>query len=38
MPTPLENLCGPGKPLRQEKSDEAETQGLVRTALAPSPT
>jgi hypothetical protein len=34
MPSPLENLCGPGKALRAEPPDDAETQGLVRTGLA----
>ena len=34
MPTALENLCGPGKPLRQEPPDENETRGLVRTGMA----
>ncbi|MDB5857712.1 MAG: hypothetical protein JWQ76_1401 [Ramlibacter sp.] len=34
MPSPLENLSGPGKPLRAEARDENETQGLVRTGLA----
>lgn len=34
MPSPLENLAGPGKPLRAEPADDNETQGLVRTGLA----
>jgi hypothetical protein len=34
MLNPLENLAGPGKPLRQEAHDEQETMGLQRTGLA----
>lgn len=34
MPDPLENLTGPGKPLRAEPPDEPETNGLVRTGSA----
>lgn len=34
MPSPLENLSGPGKPLRPESPDDNETQGLLRTGLA----
>lgn len=34
MPAPLENLTGPGKPLRAEPPDENETHGLVRTGIA----
>lgn len=34
MPTPLENLSGPGKPLRSEPPDEYEIAGLVRTGIA----
>lgn len=34
MPTPLENLSGPGKPLRPEPPDDNETHGLLRTGLA----
>jgi hypothetical protein len=34
VPSPLENLAGPGKPLRAEPPDENETQGLLRTGLA----
>lgn len=34
MPTPLENLSGPGKALRREPPDPNETQGLLRTGLA----
>jgi hypothetical protein len=32
--SPLENLSGPGKPLRQEPPDEREYSGLKRSALA----
>lgn len=32
MTSPLENLCGPGKPLVQEPSDGQEFAGLVRSA------
>jgi hypothetical protein len=31
MTSPLENLCGPGKPLRQEPPDAKEFRGLVRS-------
>ena len=34
MATALDNLCGPGKPLRQEAPDEQETAGLLRTGRA----
>lgn len=34
MASELDNLCGPGKSLRQEAPDEQETQGLLRTGLA----
>jgi hypothetical protein len=34
MPSALENLCGPGKPLRTEPPDAAEFAGLVRSARA----
>lgn len=34
MSSPLENLSGPGKPLRPEPPSENETQGLLRTGLA----
>jgi hypothetical protein len=34
MPSPFENLCGPGKPLRAEPPDGAEFAGLVRSGLA----
>lgn len=34
MATALNNLCGPGRPLRQEAPDEQETEGLVRTGRA----
>jgi hypothetical protein len=32
--SPLENLTGPGKPLREEPPDEKEYSGLKRSALA----
>lgn len=31
MASPLENLCGPGKPLRQEPPDASEFAGLQRS-------
>ncbi|OGA95580.1 MAG: hypothetical protein A3G27_13800 [Betaproteobacteria bacterium RIFCSPLOWO2_12_FULL_66_14] len=34
MPSPLENLCGPGKPLKAEPRDEHEFAGLVRSGTA----
>ena len=34
MSSPLENLAGPGKSLREEPPDENETRGLLRTGLA----
>jgi hypothetical protein len=34
VPSPFENLCGPGKPLRAEPSDAAEFAGLLRSGLA----
>lgn len=34
MSTPLENLSGPGKPLRAEAPDLAETEGLIRSGKA----
>lgn len=34
MPSPLENLCGPGKQLKAEPSDEREFSGLLRSGLA----
>ena len=34
MASPLENLSGPGKPLREEPPDEKEFSGLKRSALA----
>lgn len=34
MASPLENLSGPGKPLRKEPPDEQEYSGLKRSALA----
>ena len=34
MASPLENLSGPGKPLREEPPDEKEYSGLKRSALA----
>ncbi len=33
-PTPLENLCGPGKALKAEPSDAQERAGLLRTGRA----
>lgn len=33
MPSPLENLCGPGRTLRQETTDEREFIGLLRSDL-----
>ncbi len=30
----LDNLCGPGKPLRQEAPDDQELEGLMRTGIA----
>ena len=30
MANALDNLCGTGKPLRQEPPDEQETRGLTR--------
>lgn len=34
MPSPLENLCGPGKSLKGEPSDAAEFAGLKRSGHA----
>lgn len=34
MSTALENLCGPGKPLRPEPPDDQETAGLIRAGVA----
>lgn len=34
MPSPLENLCGPGKALRKEPPDRKEFEGLKRSGLA----
>ena len=34
MPSPLENLCGPGKPLSAEPPDAHEFAGLKRAGLA----
>lgn len=34
MTSPLENLCGPGKPLRREPPDAKEFSGLRRSGLA----
>jgi hypothetical protein len=34
MSSPLENLCGPGKPLVKEPPDAREFAGLKRSALA----
>ena len=33
MPTPLENLSGPGKPLKAEAPDAQELAGLLRSGL-----
>ena len=33
MTSPLEKLCGPGQPLRQERSDAKEIAGLERSSL-----
>jgi hypothetical protein len=34
MPNPLENLSGPGKPLKKESRDQNEFAGLLRSGLA----
>jgi hypothetical protein len=34
MPSPLQNLEGPGKPLRAEPPDAAEFAGLLRSGRA----
>ncbi|MDO8249847.1 MAG: hypothetical protein Q7T78_09060 [Rhodoferax sp.] len=34
MPNPLENLSGPGKPLKAEAPDAQELAGLLRSGLA----
>lgn len=34
MANVLDNLCGAGRPLRQEAPDEEETRGLLRTGAA----
>jgi len=34
MSSPLENLCGPGKPLKAEAPDAAEIAGLMRSGRA----
>lgn len=34
MPSPLENLCGPGKPLHAEPPDANEFAGLQRSGMA----
>ena len=34
MPQALENLCGPGKPLKAETPDVNEIAGLLRTGVA----
>jgi hypothetical protein len=34
VPSPLENLCGPGQPLRREAPDANEFSGLQRSGLA----
>lgn len=34
MTSPLDNLSGPGKALKEEKPDDNEIQGLIRTGTA----
>ena len=34
MPNPLDNLCGPGKPLQKEAPDANEFAGLLRSGAA----
>ena len=34
MPNTLDNLCGPGKPLKAEPLDASEIAGLLRTGVA----
>ena len=34
MPQALDNLCGPGKPLKNEAPDALEIAGLLRTGVA----
>ena len=34
MPHPLDNLCGPGKPLQKEAPDANELAGLLRSGTA----
>jgi hypothetical protein len=34
VPSPFENLCGPGKPLRKEPPDPAEYAGLLKSGRA----
>lgn len=34
MPSPLDNLAGPGKPLAAEPTDAAEVAGLLRSGIA----
>lgn len=34
MPSPLDNLCGPGKQLQPEAPDAQEFTGLVRSGIA----
>src|SRR5512133_2915833 len=34
MPKPLDNLCGPGKPLQKEAPDANELAGLLRSGTA----
>jgi hypothetical protein len=34
MPQALDNLCGPGKPLKAEPPDANEVAGLLRTGVA----
>ena len=37
MPSPLENLCGPGKPLRQEAPDAKEVGSALPHTLGVGP-
>ncbi|MDB5847946.1 MAG: hypothetical protein JWP29_1698 [Rhodoferax sp.] len=34
MPSPLDNLCGPGKPLKMEAPDRSEIDGLLHSGMA----
>ena len=34
MPHPLDNLCGPGRPLQKEAPDADESAGLLRSGTA----